>query len=339
MKSVLGRRGVAPSWSVQRPFGWRTLIGLVIILVIMGDSAHRLGLERIFIQTGEAIAASVGLQERSQLGDAVGRITGEMFPITIEERKPVTRIENFDEARLPPFSHLESVDVQEQVLNSDTLQLETVTHTQRVLVEPAGYLLYVLTKMVETIEIAIWATIFAIVMSLPLAYLSARNYTPHFVIYGAARGVVSFFRSMPELITALFLVIAFGFGPVAGILALTLHGAGFLGKFYADDIEAADKRPQEALQAIGAGQLSILRLAVIPQVLPSFTAQTLYLLDRNIRMAAVVGLVGGGGIGQELKGRYDLFEYDRVGTILLVLFITVVGLDQIASRIRRHLLS
>ncbi|MEE2877581.1 MAG: phosphonate ABC transporter, permease protein PhnE, partial [Pseudomonadota bacterium] len=81
-----------------------------------------------------------------------------------------------------------------------------------------------------------------------------------------------------------------------------------------------------------------LRLAVLPQVLPSYAALTLYVLDRNVRMATVIGLVGAGGIGQELKGRFDMFQYDRVGTILLVIFVTVLLLDQLAARVRRKLI-
>jgi len=103
---------------------------------------------------------------------------------------------------------------------------------------------------------------------------------------------------MPELIVALFLVLAYGFGPIAGVLALGLHAAGFLGKFYAEDIENADKKPQEALEAIGAGKLKTLWYGVIPQVLPQYIAYTAYILDRNLRMATVIGLVGAGGIGQ-----------------------------------------
>jgi phosphonate transport system permease protein len=143
---------------------------------------------------------------------------------------------------------------------------------------------------------------------------------------------------MPELIIAMFLVLGFGFGAIAGYLALGLHGAGFLGKFYAEDIEAADPKPQEALAALGAGKLRVLRAAVLPQVAPSYVAYTLYILDRNVRMAAVIGLVGAGGIGQELKGRYDTFEYGHVGTILLVIFLTVFVLDQVAAKLRARLI-
>jgi hypothetical protein len=141
-----------------------------------------------------------------------------------------------------------------------------------------------------------------------------------------------------ELISALFLVLAYGFGPIAGVLALGLHAAGFLGKFYAEDIENADKKPQEALEAIGAGKLKTLWYGVLPQVLPQYIDYTLYVLDRNVRMATVIGLVGAGGNGQELKGRFDMFHYGHVATILIAIFIVVFLLDQFSSRLGARLM-
>jgi phosphonate transport system permease protein len=223
-------------------------------------------------------------------------------------------------------------------LDSDTLQMVETTTETAYLVEPYGYLLRVLRLMLVTIEMGIWGTIIAVLLGLPLAIGGAANYTPHRSVYYACRATVSFFRSLPELIVAMFLVLAFGFGPVAGMLALGLHSAGFLGKFYAEDIEDADRKPQEALAGLGAGKLRVLRAAVLPQVLPSYTAYTLYILDRNVRMATVVGLVGAGGIGLELKGRFDMFEYDHVGTILLAIFATVLILDQISARLRARMI-
>ena len=223
-------------------------------------------------------------------------------------------------------------------MNPNTLQMEeSITRTE-VLVQPVGYLLRILGKMLETLEIAFWATILAVIASLPLAYYGASNYAPNRLAYGAARAAVSWLRAVPELVSALFLVLAFGFGPIAGILALGLHGAGFLGKFYAEDIENADGGPQEALSALGASRLKVLTVAVLPQVLPQYVAYTLYILDRNVRMATVIGIVGAGGIGQELKGRYDMFNYSHVTTILIAIFITVFLLDQLSARIRRRMI-
>jgi phosphonate transport system permease protein len=205
-------------------------------------------------------------------------------------------------------------------------------------VQPVGYLWRVAVKMVETLEIALWGTILAVAVSVPLAIGGARNYTPSAGVYAVTRGLVSLLRAIPEMISALFLVLAYGFGPIAGILALGLHAAGFLGKFYAEDVENADRGPQEALHAIGAGKLKVLWFGVLPQVFPQYIAYTLYILDRNVRMAIVIGIVGAGGIGQELKGRYDMFNYGHVSTILLALFVTVFLLDQVSARIRARLI-
>jgi phosphonate transport system permease protein len=168
--------------------------------------------------------------------------------------------------------------------------------------------------------------------------LSATNMMPLWPVRFAARSVVGLLRAVPELISALFLVIAYGFGPIAGFLALGLHGAGVLGKFFADDMENADPKPQEALRAIGASRLAIWRMAILPQVMPHNIGSTLYILDRNVRMATVIGLVGAGGIGQELKGRYDMYDYGHVGTILLAIFLVVLLLDQASGRLRRRFL-
>jgi len=309
---------------------------LVVALAaaLLWFTGSRVEVGRMLQLSGQALGQAVGLRDESQVGNGLKKIATSLFPIVISERTPVARIENFDPRHLPWLSHLETEDRVEKRLNADTLQMEEQHERREVLVQPVGYLVLVLQKMLETLELGLWGTILALILSVPLAYFSARNYSPNRVTYIAARGAVSLFRSVPELISALFLVLAFGFGPIAGILALGVHAAGFLGKFYAEDIENADDRPQQALRAIGANPVKVLAAAVLPQVVPQYIAYTLYILDRNVRMATIVGIVGAGGIGQELKGRYDIFNYGHVGTILVVIFLTVFLLDQLSARIR-----
>ncbi|MDM0122814.1 phosphonate ABC transporter, permease protein PhnE [Variovorax arabinosiphilus] len=311
-------------------------MGVLLALALCFVTGQRVEMGRMAVLTGEGLLAAVGLRDTSQVSAGLAGVARSLFPIQISERTEVARIENFDRARLPLFAHIETETVHDPRLNPQTLQMEDSVEQREVLVEPIGYLTHVLAKMVETLEIAFWATLLAVAMSLPLAWFSARNYSPNVVAYGVARGMVSLCRAVPELVSALLLVLAYGFGPIAGVLALALHAAGFLGKFYAEDIETADDKPQEALRAIGAGKLKVMRFAVLPQVMPQFIAYTLYVLDRNVRMATVVGLVGAGGIGQELKGRYDMYNYSHVGTILVAIFLTVFVLDQIAARLRRR---
>ncbi len=324
------------AWKIPAPYGLRTLLTLLLVLAVCGFTGQRVEIGRMLQLTGEGLMAAVGLRDSSQVSAGMASIGRNMFPLQVSERTEISRIENFDRQQLPPFAFIERESVDEPRLNPETLQMETQQAQREVLVQPLGYLWHVLLKMGETLEIALWATLLAVLLSLPLAWFSATNYSPNRLCYNLARALVSALRAIPELVSALLLVLAYGFGPIAGVLALALHGAGFLGKFYAEDIETADDKPQEALRAIGASPLQVMRHAVLPQVMPQFIGYTLYVLDRNVRMATVVGLVGAGGIGQELKGRYDMYQYAHVGTILLAIFVTVFLLDQIAARLRKR---
>ncbi len=325
-------------WHLKAPYNWRTALATLVVALVLIWSGNRMEIPKMLGLSTEAMLSTIGLEEESQVGKGLGRMLSELFPIVIENRQEISRLQDFDRDSLPIFTRIETAEVTTFRINSETLEAEPQIDTVEYLVHPFGYLLDVIGKMVETFEIAIWATIIAVIVSIPLAVLAARNYTPNSFTYTASRGIVSFLRSMPELIVAMFLVLGFGFGAIAGYLALSLHGMGFLGKFYAEDIEASDTKPQEALRALGASKLRVLRSGVLPQVAPSYVAYTLYVLDRNVRMAAVIGLVGAGGIGQELKGRYDTFEYGHVGTILLAIFLTVLALDHISSRVRARLI-
>ncbi|WP_296598696.1 phosphonate ABC transporter, permease protein PhnE [Phenylobacterium sp.] len=324
----------ASNWRFPASLRRRGLAGWVLLLAVVLASAPSVEAGRMFRMTGEAATAMV-TGGRSQVLDGLGAIGRQLVPLQISERREVSRIEDFDPNRLPPFSRIETVETRTERLDPETLQMKATTERTAYLVEPVGYLAHVGVKLWETLMIAFWGTLLAVLMSAPLAFFSARNLTPSPVLYGLARGIVSLLRAVPELVSALFLVVAYGFGPIAGVLALALHGAGFLGKFYAEDVEAADPKPQEALAATGANRLKVLRFAILPQVLPQYIGYTLYVLDRNFRMATVVGLVGAGGIGQELKGRFDMYNYHHVGTILVAMFATVFLIDQVSARMRR----
>ena len=189
-------------------------------------------------------------------------------------------------------------------------------------------------SMIETIEIAILGTFIAIVLSIPLALLSARNISPNIFVFFIARTITVFFRAIPEFIIAMILVIAIGFGAMPGVLALGIHTMGFLAKFYAEDIEHINKGPVEALESAGASKRQIISFAIIPQIIPSFVANNLYILDRNIRMATMLGIVGAGGIGYELQSAFRMFEYPKVSAIIIIIFVTIFFIDNISSYIR-----
>ena len=186
----------------------------------------------------------------------------------------------------------------------------------------------------ETIEIAFVGTFIAIILSIPLGLFSARNITPNYFVYIISKIIIIFFRAIPEFIMAMILVIAIGFGAMPGVLALGLHTMGFLAKFYAEDIEHINKGPIDALRSSGATKSQIISFGVIPQILPSFVANNLYILDRNVRMATMLGIVGAGGIGYELQSSFRMFEYQRVSAIIIIIFITIFLIDHISSFIR-----
>ena len=194
-----------------------------------------------------------------------------------------------------------------------------------------GNLIY---AMVETIEIAFLGTFIAIVLSIPVGLLSARNLAPNYGIFLVARTVTIFFRAIPEFIIAMILVIAIGFGAIPGVLALGIHTMGFLAKFYAEDIEHINKGPVDVLRSSGASKRQIISFAVIPQIIPSFIGNNLYILDRNIRMATMLGIVGAGGIGYELQSSFRMFEYQKVSSIILIIFVTIFLIDNLSSYIR-----
>ena len=195
-----------------------------------------------------------------------------------------------------------------------------------------------LLAMFETIQIAFLGTFIAITLSIPVGLFSARNLAPNYFIFLIARIITIFFRAIPEFIIAMILVIAVGFGAIPGVLALGLHTMGFLAKFYAEDIEHVNKGPIEALKSSGASKRQIISFAVIPQIIPAFVANNLYILDRNIRMATMLGIVGAGGIGYELQSSFRMFEYQKVSAIIIIIFITIFLIDHLSSFIRSKIM-
>ncbi len=145
-------------------------------------------------------------------------------------------------------------------------------------------------------------------------------------------------RGINELVFALVFVAAVGLGPLPGVLALAVHTAGMLGKFYAEAMEGVDPGPVEALLATGAGRLQTIRYAVLPQVLPAIVAFNLYRLEVSVRSATVLGLVGAGGIGFELMTSMRLFRYRDVAVILAVVVGLVVLTDGVSTRVRKRYL-
>lgn len=196
----------------------------------------------------------------------------------------------------------------------------------------------ILLSLLETFQMALVGTVFGVLLSLPLAVFASRSLTPHVLLYHGARALISFFRTVPDLIWALIFVVAVGLGPFAGALALMIDTIGYCGRFFAEAMEEVDKGPQEALRALGAGRLDTIACAVVPAALPSFIATALFSLEKATRGSVVLGLVGAGGIGIELKVAMDLFDYDRAATMILCIFALVVAVEQAGARLRRQIL-
>lgn len=192
--------------------------------------------------------------------------------------------------------------------------------------------------VVETIQIALWGTLLAVLLGLPLCFLAARNLSPSLVVFHGMRQVLNALRGINEIIFALIFVAAVGLGPFAGVLALTVHGAGMLGKFFAEAIEEIDPGPVEALRATGARPILVIVFGVLPQVIPSWIAATLYRFEVNLRAATILGMIGAGGIGFELVSSMKLFQYQDTATCVLVILVMVMTADYISTRLRTRVL-
>jgi phosphonate transport system permease protein len=158
------------------------------------------------------------------------------------------------------------------------------------------------------------------------------------VPYLLAKGLLNFLRTVPEMLWALIFVFVVGLGPFAGVLALGVHTGGVLGKLFGEVLEDVDPQPIESLQSTGAGKLQILFYGIIPQVLPQFISYTLYRWEVNIRVAAVLGFVGAGGLGQRIHIAINLFFENQLLTYLIFIYILVTAADYLSAYLRRKVI-
>ncbi len=186
----------------------------------------------------------------------------------------------------------------------------------------------------ETIDLAIFGTFFAIIMAIPLATLAAKNVTPAKPLYYAARAIIATTRVVPDLVWALIFVTAVGLGPFPGALALAVHSIGMLGRLFAEVIEDMDMGPVDALTLTGAGRLQVFTHAVVPGVLPSVLGIGLYRFDDNLRSSMILGFVGGGGLGFYLLTAMNLFQYRTVSVILIMSFVMIMLAERTSAWLR-----
>jgi phosphonate transport system permease protein len=188
--------------------------------------------------------------------------------------------------------------------------------------------------MLESLQIAVLATAFGVLLALPLGLIAARNLTPAWASW-TARALIALLRTFHPVIVAILFVKAVGFGALAGVLALVVASMGFVGKLFAEAIEEISMKQVEAVRATGAGFLSVLIMGVLPQVMARFVGFIIYQLDSNLRNSTMVGIVGGGGIGATLFTAYQRFDYDVVLTILLVIIAIIMLFEVVSTRIRK----
>ncbi len=196
----------------------------------------------------------------------------------------------------------------------------------------------ILKGIAESVAMAFLGTFLAAIVAVPLGFLGARNIVTATLWRFSLRRVLDGFRGVDQLIWALAYVRAVGLGPLAGVLAIFTADIAVLAKLYAEAIENAEKKQAEGVVAAGGGRLSAIRFGILPQVAPVMLAQALYFFESNTRSAAILGVVGAGGIGLQIAERIRVRHWDEVAFIIILMIATVAAIDWISGRIRRRLI-
>ena len=193
-------------------------------------------------------------------------------------------------------------------------------------------------RAAETVAIATLGTTVAAFAAFPLALLAARPVSPAPLLYQPVRALLDVLRGIDGFVFALIFVAAVGLGPFAGMLGVALHSAGSIAKLWSESLEAADLAPVEAALSAGATRAQAATMVLLPETLPQTASTLLYVWEFNIRASTVLGIVGAGGLGQELKNAVDLLDFARVLAILLIIVAMVLTADRLSAWLRRSLL-
>lgn len=199
--------------------------------------------------------------------------------------------------------------------------------------ELAGYI----RNGLITVAIASIGTATAAVLALIPSVLAARTLTPSNVVFYPIRWFLNTLRGIDSFIFAIFFVAAVGLGPFAGVLGVAFHTWGSIAKLYAENLENIEMAPMMALEASGVSRPRALLYALLPDALPSFISTTLFVWELNVRLSVALGVVGAGGIGQDIKNAIDLLNFPHLGALLLIILIMVTIIDQISTRLRQVL--
>src|ERR1700704_2192782 len=190
--------------------------------------------------------------------------------------------------------------------------------------------------MVCPARIAIGGPTLAVVSGIPFAILSSANVCPQWIVQPVRR-LMDACRAINEIVFALLFVVAVGLGPFAGVMALFIHNLGVFAKLFSEAVEAVDPRPVEGIRATGARRLQEVIFGVVPQVMPLWSSLTLYRLETNVRSATTLGIVGAGGVGQTAYVNTPSFHYAETAAQVIIVVVTVVAIDMLSARIRKHL--
>lgn len=195
-----------------------------------------------------------------------------------------------------------------------------------------------LELLIETILIAYMATFLGVIGAFLLSFPASRNLAPNDFVLNATRRYLEIVRTVPELVWALIFVFCFGVGPLAGVLAIGLHATGALGKLYSEANENADMRQVEGIKASGGSWFDQVRYGIVPQVVPNIISYTLLRFEINVRASSIIGFVGAGGLGQEIRVAMSLQEYTDLSALFLIIFVTVVLIDTISEKVRHRII-
>lgn len=187
--------------------------------------------------------------------------------------------------------------------------------------------------LVQTLHIAYLGTLLGLAVSLPLSALAAQNLFPAWVST-PARGILAAIRVLPSLLWALLFVIVVGFGPLAGVLAIGFYSVGYLGKLQYETLEGLPSASLDVARATGASRFQLVRWVALPEAGNALVSQALFMFEYNVRASTIVGIVGAGGIGQLMNRYLSVQQYDRIFTLLFLIFLAVVVIDWLSLKIR-----
>ncbi|MEF8820376.1 MAG: phosphonate ABC transporter, permease protein PhnE [Haloferacaceae archaeon] len=220
------------------------------------------------------------------------------------------------------------------VTNPDTIPREVGDLLTRMYPPDVAYTARIVDPLIETVQIAALGTLGALVLSIPVALLAAENTTPNVATFWLGKLIVTVSRSVNTIIWALFFVVLFGSGPLAGAVAIVFRSVGFLGKLLGEEIEEIDFGQVEAVRASGASSAQVLLYGILPQVKPALVGLSIYRWDINIRDSTVLGFVGAGGIGVQLFRAVNAFAWQSVATVLIVILGVVVATESLSAYTR-----